>query len=202
MNQKDEGDKPTQQTGAPEKYDAFTLPEEFGKDRELDETTLNEHVLPVFKELGLTQAQAQTLINTYAKLSHGDATQIATAITEQNTKWTQAIAADPDLKDLKTVRQNVGKMYDALSRDADGNAIKGRAETIARFREQMDLTGLGNMPEFVKIMNWVSEAYSEGRSVTGGKPSPLGQREPGAPPKSPGNALYGPSGPISGRAVQ
>lgn len=67
--EKKEGDGEKKPEGAPEKYEDFKLPEGV----KADDAALAE-VLPVFKEAGLTQAQAQKFVDFYAKQAAASAT--------------------------------------------------------------------------------------------------------------------------------
>ena len=58
-------DKKEAPAGAPEKYEAFTLPEGY----EVDEQLLNEFT-PTLKELGLTQAAAQKVMDFAPNRAH------------------------------------------------------------------------------------------------------------------------------------
>lgn len=160
-------------SGAPEAYADFKMPEGY----EADPKAISE-VVPIFKELNLTQDQGQKLIDFYAKLSAEAAEAPARLVREQNEAWVNEIKADPTLgPKLDSIRSNVSKMLSLL----------GPLE--APFREAMDFTGSGNNPAFIRAMNFFAERLTEGGMVRGGGPSTEGQGNTGRP-ASAAHALF------------
>src|SRR5687767_12536146 len=78
-------------TGAPEKYEDFTLPEGI----ELDQAAM-EGFLPVAKELNLTQEQAQKLVDLQTAYVKNAADAQAKAWDKQLTEWADAARADKE----------------------------------------------------------------------------------------------------------
>jgi hypothetical protein len=136
-----------------------------------------------FKEMGLSQAQAQTLIDLYADTSLKAADAPYKLYETLRNDWRDKIVKDPTLGDgsgLRTeVKSTIGRAIDSLPSD------------LARdFREAMDLTGAGDNPAFVRAFYNLAQRIGEGTSVKGGAPSPFGQRNPSEAPKSAASALY------------
>ncbi len=179
---KPEGDaKKPDASAVPEKYE-FKAPENYTLD-----TKLIEQATPIFKELGLTNDQAQKLmdIQIAREIAAAKAPQDAYAATRAD--WQAKVKADSEIaaysKDGKTgtdaVKIDIGAAIATLPQDLQ-----------ASFREAMDITGAGDHPAFVKAMWKFAQAIGEGRPVSGKSPSPAGQVAPGAKPPSAAQALY------------
>ncbi len=144
----------------PEKYD-FKLPDNF----KLDEKLLGE-ATPLFKEMGLPQAQAQKLVDWYAKQQQATAKAADESVTAMRAEWRDQVMKDPAIgPKLDTVRADIGK---ALTN------VLG-AEGLAEFKAAMDLTGAGDHPAFIRTMMKFAAAVNEGTPVLGAGPSPHGQ---------------------------
>lgn len=130
-------DKPadTKPQGAPEKYE-FKYPEGY----QVDDTALTEYSA-AFKELGLTNEQAQRLVDMDAKRSTAS-TEAATAAQKQQVEtWVGELKGDPEFGGAK-FEANVGIANKAL-------AAFGSPELTQFFKE----TGLGNHPLLVKAFH-------------------------------------------------
>lgn len=170
-------------TGAPEAYTEFTLPEGL----KLAPETL-EAATPIFKELGLSQEQAQRLVSFHAdQLKAASAAAQEASYTEMRADWRTKTLADTDIKSY-SLDGKTG--MDAVKVDI-GRALGTLDPTLrADFQAAMDLTGAGDHPAFVKAMWRLSQAISEGRPVSGKGPSPHGQTPPGSKPPTAAQALY------------
>ena len=181
--------KPAEPGVVPEKYD-LKAPEGY----EIDPKMVEEFT-PIAKELGLTNEQAQKLADVWNKHSIESAEAPYKAYEEFRTKGRDEIVKDPALGDGKDnlkpeVRTNISKVYDAI----------GDAKLIEAFKADMDLTGSGDRPSFVRVMNAVGKLLSEGTLVKGSGASPLGQTSSGNAAKpSAAQALY-PNNPSSARS--
>ena len=169
------GDKPV----VPEKYADFTVPEGF---------TLNKDALeaavPVFKELGLTQEQAQKLIDVQTKREAELAKGGQGDYVAMRKGWRDEVLADTSLsaggKVKPEVLQTIGRAIDGL----------GDTKLAGEFRQVMDTTGLGDNPAFVRAFFKLAQQVTEGRPVTGKGPSAEGQKAPDAKPQSIASAMY------------
>lgn len=151
--------------GAPEKYADFTAPEGY----ELDPAVIAE-ASPIFKELGLSQPAAQRLVDFYIDKANAAAQAPIKLWEDTQKQWVTEIKADPDLgRRLDSVKANVSKMLDGL----------GDSKLASEFRTAMDLTGAGNNPAFIRVMDKLASKLTEGTFVKGGGPSQHGQTAPG-----------------------
>lgn len=168
------GDKSELTAGAPDKYTDFTVPEGF---------TLDPAVATEFggiaKELNLTQANAQRLIDFHVAKTTESANAPYEAYKAMKDDWAAKVRADPDIGGkLDQVKTVVARAIDGL----------GDAKLAVDFREVMDLTGVGNHPAFVKAFYKLAQKVSEGTRVPGGGPAKV--LEPGAARPSIAGAMY------------
>lgn len=147
----------------PETYADFTAPEGLALDPKII-----EQAAPIFKELGLTQAQAQKLIDLGISRQQA-ATQ---AYTDMRAQWADETRKDPEIGGkLPEVLAEIGKMYDAFG---------GRNDPLIKsFIQRMDLTGAGDSLSFVKLFYKMAQKVNEGRHVSGAGPTAEGQRPNG-----------------------
>lgn len=164
--------------GAPEKYE-FKPPE----GQQLD-AKLIESVTPVFKELGLSQDQANKLFEAYTKQSAAAAEAVYKPYTEMQADWRSKVFNDPALGDGTGLKAEIKGRIDRALNNVGG------AELTVEFKKAFDLTGAGSHPAVIKMMNKFAEAVGEGTLVNGKGPSPLGQQAPNSKPKSAASALY------------
>lgn len=140
-------DKPD---GPPEAYD-FKAPEGVA----LDPVAV-EAFAPVAKDLGLTQAQAQRVVDLYAGLQQSQ----AEAQAEQVKAWAKAVTTDKEIGGAKW---------------AENRAVIARARDAFATPELVSLmeqTGLGSHPEVIKLFVRVGKAISDDGHVIGGNPGP------------------------------
>jgi hypothetical protein len=134
----------TKPQGAPEKYE-FKYPEGY----QVDETALGEYSA-AFKELGLTNEQAQRLVDMDAKRSTSS-TEAAVAVHKQQVEtWVGELKSDPEFGGAK-FEANVGIANKAL-------AAFGSPELTQFFKD----TGLGNHPLLVKAFHKIGTQLGEG----------------------------------------
>jgi hypothetical protein len=145
----------------PADYDEFTMPE--GMD--VDQEALSEAV-PVFKELGLGQDQAQKLIDVYAQQQVKAQTEAVRQLNEQRTKWREEVKAEPEYE------KSLGLAKKALKQLAD-------PETSAM------ITGswMGDHPGLVKLLANAGRAISDDAFVEGARGA--------SRPKGPEEVLFG-----------
>ncbi|HBC5198779.1 TPA: peptidase [Serratia marcescens] len=136
---------------APEKYE-FTPPE----GQELDANALAVFE-PIAKELGLSQEQAQKLVDIYPQIQQ----QQAEAWSKQVSDWGEQVKADKEIGGDK-FNASVGAAQRAL--DQFGNT---------ELREYLNTSGLGNHPALVRFCAKVGKAMAEDTFVV---PNQGGQR--------------------------
>ena len=150
----------------PETYEDFTLPEGM----ELDKVAM-EAAIPVFKELGLTQEQAQKLVGLQTAQLTAAAEAQEAAWTKQNDDWRDASKADPEFggANLQENLSHVSRFMDGFGSDV--------------IRTMLEETGLGNRVEMLQMFASVGKAMGEDTIKTGGAPN--------ADRKDVGKLLYG-----------
>lgn len=162
--------------GPPEKYE-FKAPEGY----ELDEKLI-EKASATFKELGLTQAQAEKLVEMYNEKAMEAAEGPYKKFEEIRTGWRNEVLSDPVMgngTELKPeVKATLGRAIDSMG-----------AKEAAAFREAMELTGAADNPAVIRGLLALGKAVTEGRPVTGAGPAKTGQTAPGQS-KSAAQAMY------------
>lgn len=162
--------------GAPTAYEPFKLPEGY----EIPEERFKE-VGALFKELNLTQSQAQKLVDYQSKMNLDAADAPYKAWDDVQKKWETEVRQDPDMGHrIQEIKTTISKALDGL----------GDPKLASSFREAMDITGAGNHPAFVKAFWKLAQSVTEGGHVAGGGPSPAGQKAPGQGAPTAAKALY------------
>lgn len=129
-----------------------------------------EQASAVFKELGLTQAQADKLIALQPKLAQSSTDQAIAVIREMDKGFEAKLKADPDMGDkLDDIRADIGRAFNQHLTPARRDA----------FAKAMFATGLGNHPDITYAVWQLAKAAGPGTHVTGSGPSKLGQIAPG-----------------------
>lgn len=138
-------------SAAPETYEPFQLP---------DGVTLDTHAVelatPLFKELGLTQENAQKVVGLYTELTKQLDERINATRTETVAEW---------LKQAKADKEIGGAKWSKSLEHAQGIVTKfADAET----RQFLEETGLGNHPGLIKMLAKAGAHFSEGSFVAPG----------------------------------
>lgn len=171
--------KPT--LGPPDAY-TFTPP----AGQTYDKATIDA-ATPMFRELGLTQPQADRLVEFWNKQAQSQADIGQRAIEAQGQKWDSQLKADPELgPHLATIKSDMGQAFNALVAKN-----KLTQQQVDGFKFAMDLSMVGSNPDFVRVFRAFAQPHIEGTSVTGTGPSPNGQNAKGTTPKpSLASAMY------------
>lgn len=146
-----EGEKGEDQpAGAPEAYE-LKAPE--GMDFDTEAMALAE---PVLRELNLDNAQAQKLVDAYSqivpKIGERIQAQQAADIAAQRKAWVEEARADPEIG---------GANWDA-SIAASAKALDQLgAPKGSPFRDLLNVSGLGNHPEMIRMFAKVGKAIGE-----------------------------------------
>lgn len=143
----------------PEKYE-FTMPEGVDADSEM----LAEFE-PIAKELGLSQENAQKLVDlqikslqkSVQKMQADHEAQQEEAFKEMTTQWAAAAKADSEYGGTK-FNENLSVAQKALKQFASEGLI-----------EYLNSSGLGNHPEVIRTFVKVGKAISEDKFVVGGQ---------------------------------
>lgn len=144
----EEADKPA---GAPEKYTDFAAPE----GAHLDSKVM-EQFAEAARDLNLPQDAAQKMIDKMAPIM---AARQAEQIDALRTEWAETSKTDKDFGGAK-LTENLVHAHRALE-------TLGTPELKGLLNE----TGLGNHPEFIRLMVKAGKAISEDHVVTGGAAS-------------------------------
>jgi hypothetical protein len=87
-------------------------------------------------------------------------------------EWVDQVKLDPEIgSKLDSVKANIGRALQS--------AAKGDAKLITDFKSALDLTGAGDHPAVIKMINRWADLVNEGTHVSGAGPSPEGQIAPG-----------------------
>ncbi|MEK9753372.1 MAG: hypothetical protein VW338_09195 [Rhodospirillaceae bacterium] len=147
----DEKDGKKDGEGAPETYEAFTMPEGV----EVDQAALDVF-MPLAKDAGLTQAQAQKFVDLYADNLKGAVEGQQKAWAETNDKWVEDAKADKEIG---------GDKWDESVGVANAALKKFAGEDFAAFSQY---TGAGNNPAFIRLMYRVGKAMADDSFENGG----------------------------------
>jgi Spy/CpxP family protein refolding chaperone len=162
-NQK--GDTPA--AVAPEAYAEFKVPDGYV----LDEAVAKE-AGGIFKEMNLTQEQAQKLVDFYTAKTTESQNRPYQVWRDTQQKWVNEVKADPFMGPrLNHVTSTISKGIDQVV--SNNPQLSKLAEG---FREVMDFTGAGNHPAFIRMFYEMASMITEGGHVSGRGPSPAGQQ--------------------------
>ena len=125
---------------------------------------------PIFKELGLSQEQAQKLVDFYSTKTSKINADLAKSVDDMRAKWRDEVMADKDIGGkLDQVKVELGRAKDRLP-----------AAVRTAFDEALNVTGMGDHPAIVRGIYELAKLVNEGTPVTGNAPSPHGQSKDGA----------------------
>lgn len=141
----------TKPAGAPEAYEAFTLPEGI----KLDEPVMGEFQT-LAKELNLPQEAAQKLVDLAGKMQLGTVEQIQATVERQSQEWAEASKADKEFG---------GDTFDANLALAKSALDKFGSPEL---KTMLSETKLGNHPEVLRFMVRAGKAISQDGFVPGG----------------------------------
>lgn len=172
-----EGENKPDAPVVPEKYADFKLPDGF----KMDEKTLPE-VQAAFKEMNLTQDQAQKLVDLYAKTGLEAAAAPYKQWADLQKEWTTEIANRFPGEKATATKAMIKGVFDSVLPPSLGKNL------IAA----LDLTGAGSHPDVVEALSILLKPLSEGKPVRGNGPSGEGQKAPGSTEQvSIADAMYG-----------
>ena len=160
--------------GAPEKYEDFTAPEGYA----FKEETM-DGARTLFKELDLSQAGAQRLVDFHTAELKAVMEAPAKQWEATQAEWLEKVKSDPEIGGkLDQVKVTVARAIDGL----------GDPKLASEFRQAMDFTGAGNNPAFIRAFYKLAQKVTEGTQVPGGNPVEV--RAPNSQPRSGAHALY------------
>jgi hypothetical protein len=167
---------PEAPAGAPEKYADFKAPEGYT----LDEETLKS-ATGLFKELNLSQDQAQKLVDLYAANSLQASEAPYKAWANLQKEWMSEISNRFPGEKANVVRSDIAKAINS-----------SLPPSLARnLTKALDLTGAGSHPDVVEALSIMLRPLYEGTPVKGNGPAATGQKAADAGPPSIADAIYG-----------
>ena len=166
-------------SAAPEAYADYTVPDGYTLDPEI-----KTKADAIFRGLNLTQPQAQSLVDFFRETTQAQSQAPYEAYRTMTDGWKQSSMDHPDLKGKLTAG---GPVLTAI-----GRALSSLEPALATdFRSIMDLTGVGNHPAMIRVLNHFATRLNEGSHVAGNGPSTHGQSASGATaPPTAAQALY------------
>lgn len=165
--------------GAPETYAEYKVPDGFVLDAEA-----KTKADTIFKSLGLTQDQAQSLVDFYTSETKEAFEAPFKAYQDMTAKWRTEAESHPDLSGKLGPGQEVNVR---IARFLNG---MNDPKLASDFRELMDLTGAGNNQAFIRVIDYAARKLTEGSFVAGTGPSPHGQSAPNRPAPTAAEALW------------
>lgn len=150
---KDSGEDGGEEPVVPEEYvyDGVELPEGVDLD-----PTMTEAMNPVFKELGLTQEQANALVSTYAGQVSQQALDQAKAIEQMVHGWVDTAKSDKEIG-----HNNWQGSVDAA------NAVIRKFGTPELVQDVMVNQGMGNHPEVIRLLARIGKSVGDDKFITG-----------------------------------
>lgn len=179
---------PAATTDAPATKDPISGPPESytfkASEGQAFDETLVAAATPVFKELGLTQAQADKLVDVWNKsIVPSEVARNAKIIKAQGDAWTAATTADPDLG------PKLDEHKITISRALDQAMTPKEKSAFLAFGDQ---TLMFNNPDVFRGLLKLATKIAPGTHVTGAGPAPTGQSPTGNTQRpSIANAMYG-----------
>lgn len=169
--------KPEAPAGAPEKYADFKLPEGYQFDAaELTKATT------LFKEMNLSQDQAQKLVDHYAENNLQAAQAPYKAWADLQKQWTTEIGNRFPGEKGSQIKGMISNVIDTVL-----------SPSLAKnFRTALNLTGAGSNPDIVEALSIMLKPLSEGTPVRGNGPTKPSQSDPSKSdgPLSAADAIY------------
>jgi len=149
----DDKDDEDKDEGAPDQYE-FKMPE--GMEEALDEDTAKEFS-EVAKELGLTQDQAQKVVDVQVGLMNRIGEKLQGEWSTLQEEWRADAKSDKEFGGEK-FQENLGYAVKAI--DTFGSEA---------LKEALEVTGMGNHPELVRFCISVGKMIGEDGVMSGGK---------------------------------
>lgn len=174
-----EPEPPKAAEGAPKEYTDYKVPEGFTLDPEV-----KKQADALFKGMGLSQENAQKLVDFYAGKTIEAHDAPFKAYKEMTDKWRTDAEAHPDLRGKlgagQEVNVRIGRFLDGLN----------DPKLVSDFKELMELTGTGNHQAFIRVIDSAARRLTEGSHVAGKGPAPQGQSQGNRPPPTAAEAMW------------
>jgi hypothetical protein len=148
--EKDKDSSADESEGAPEKYKDFVVPD----DMEIDANAMGK-ASTLFKELNLSQAQAQKLVDFEVGVKAAEAEKAVEAWETTMADWKQKSTNDSEFGG-SALKSNL--VHAKAAQKAFGND---------EFKEMLEITGVGNHPEMLRFLISVGKNVSEDSILQG-----------------------------------
>jgi len=159
----DKDDKTEAAAEVPEAYELkVTSKDDEGKDVEVEiDTELLAEATPIFKDLKLSNEQANALAPLALKVQERFAAQQADAHEALKTDWAKEVKADPDIggKNWKETEALVARALDTFGAPSQ---LDDAGNETNPFRKLLNDTGLGNHPVMVRMFREIGDKVGEG----------------------------------------
>jgi hypothetical protein len=159
-------------------------------------TTPDKELLGKFGEIakthGLTQPAAQQLVDLYNTVAKTAADASRTAWNTTLTGWEAEVREDKDVIGKASLKGENGTVLQGLEavKLTVARVMNNPELTDPKFREALEITGIGSHPAAVRTLYQWAKALTEGGAVRAGGPAPdAGKRETSAP-QTAARALY------------
>lgn len=129
---------------APEKYEDFTIPE----GSVIDDAKLTKFT-EVAKDIALSQGDAQKFVDLYASVAKDAVEEQVKAWADVQTKWVTEAKTDGEI--------GGDKFQETVTLAKSAVRILGND----KLQEALDVTGMGNHPEFIRFASKVGRAIGE-----------------------------------------
>lgn len=156
----DEGDGSDDKSDVPEKYE-FEPPEDFEVSEEVQRQL--DQFGETAKELGLSQAQYQKLVEWDIQRARDAVDQAAAGYSERISQWADTVKADKELGG-ENLNQNLAVAKQAIDQFGSPELSK---LIKAPSPDNPEGLGLGNHPELIRFMYRVGKALGEDNLVVG-----------------------------------
>jgi hypothetical protein len=150
---KQEDTKKDERYGAPEKYEAFKLPEGV----EAPQTYVDKFTA-FAKKYNLSQTGAQEAVDMYLEIEKDAAGSIDKVWKETHARWRSEVENDKEIGG-----NNMKQTMEYIS------VVKASRLMTPELQQAIELTGVGNNPAFVKFFRNLGKTMSEDKLVSGGK---------------------------------
>lgn len=172
----DAGDGETGEKGPPEAYELnTTVKDAEGKDVAVEvDPELLAKATPLFKELGLTNEQANKIAPLAIDIQNQVVAKQNDDFAAMRTQWAKDAKADPDIggKNWDSTISLAAKALDHFGAKSNIQDVDGQKVETNDFRVLLNDTGLGNHPVMLKIFRSIGQSIAEDTKLEGGDANP------------------------------
>jgi hypothetical protein len=159
-----EGD-PGKDDGPPEAYELkLTTKDAEGKGVEVEmDKALVDEATPVFKEIGLSNENANKLLPLVGKVQERVLQQQADDFATTRADWAKQAQEDPEIggKNWNATKNLAAKALDHFGAPSEIKEVDGKKVETNPFRVLLNQSGLGEHPDMIRVFANVGKALSE-----------------------------------------